>query len=163
MAKYEPTDEHGNCLFCTLVAGDIPSYTIWENDTHMAFLTPFPNTEGFSVVITKEHQPSAVLELPKDVYDGIMHASKEVAGLLKNAFEDVGRVGLLVEGLGIDHAHTKLMPLHKTAQLDEEWEQLHSNIDKYFEHYEGYLSSHDGPKKDAEELKATQQKILEAK
>ena len=44
-----------NCVFCDIVKGRVPCHKIWENDEHLAFLSIFPNTKGFSVVITKEH------------------------------------------------------------------------------------------------------------
>ena len=44
-----------DCIFCDLVEGIVPSHQIWEDDDHLAFLSIFPNTKGFSVVITKEH------------------------------------------------------------------------------------------------------------
>jgi diadenosine tetraphosphate (Ap4A) HIT family hydrolase len=60
----------------------------------------------------------------------------------KEYFDDVGRVGLIMEGTGIDHAHIKLFPMHNTSQLDEsKWKQFHSKDDQYFETYPGYISS----------------------
>ena len=44
-----------NCVFCDIVKGRVPCHKIWENDEHLVFLSIFPNTKGFSVVITKEH------------------------------------------------------------------------------------------------------------
>ena len=164
MAEYSTTDEQGKCIFCKIAAKEIPAYIIWESRTHIAFLSPYPNTEGFSVVIPKEHQPSAVLELPQETYQDLMTATKEVAGLLQEAFEDVGRVGLLVEGLGINHAHTKLMPLHGTQEVaNGSWKQYHSQIETYFDSYKGYISSHDGPSAKKKELENTKNKILAAR
>ena len=59
----------------------------------------------------KEHYGSDVLKMPDDVLQGFI-LSKKVAGILENYFEDVGRVGLIMEGTGIDHAHIKLVPMH---------------------------------------------------
>jgi len=129
-----------DCLFCKIVAGEIPSHRVWEDERHMAFLTPFPNTEGFTVVIPKEHMPSYVFEAPEDVVHSLMLASKEVAKLLDGKLEDVGRTGVIFEGFGVDHLHAKLFPMHGTRG---EWEKRLANIDKYFDRYEGYISSHD--------------------
>lgn len=46
-----------------------------------------------------------------------MIASKKVANILENYFDDVGRVGLMMEEAGIDHAHVKLVPFHGTENL----------------------------------------------
>ena len=42
------------CVFCNIVNGVLPCHKIWEDDEHLAFLSIFPNTKGFSVVITKK-------------------------------------------------------------------------------------------------------------
>src|SRR3989338_10535439 len=64
--------------------------------------------------------------------------------------EDVGRTGMIFEGFGIDHAHAKLFPMHGTKMA--EWQPLKSNVDKYFEKYEGYISSHNYKRADDQKL-----------
>lgn len=125
----------------------------------MAFLSIFPNTEGFSVVITKEHYPSYAFNLPEDVLTGIVLASKEVAKLLDDKLEDVGRTGMIFEGFGVDHIHAKLFPMHGTKL--PEWQPIKSKVDKYFEKYEGYISSHDYKRADDEDLSELAKKIRE--
>src|SRR3989338_6485804 len=71
--------------------------------------------------------------------------------------EDVGRTGMIFEGFGIDHAHAKLFPMHGTKM--SEWKPLKSNVDKYFEKYEGYISSHDYRRADDEKLAELARKI----
>jgi diadenosine tetraphosphate (Ap4A) HIT family hydrolase len=127
----------------------------------MAFLTPFPNTEGFTVVITKEHQSSYIFAAPDAVITGIVHAAKEVARKIDVAFEDVGRTGMIFEGFGVDHLHAKLFPMHGTKS--DEWKQRRSNVEKYFDHYEGYISSHDYKRADDAALAATAEKIKNVK
>lgn len=132
------------CVFCRIAAGEEPCHRIWEDENHLAFLSHRPNTEGFSVVITKEHHPSYAFEVPDDILVGLVLASREVGRLLDAAFDDVGRTGMILEGFGVDHLHSKLFPMHGTAM--EAWEPIHSDVDRVFEEYEGYISSHDGPK-----------------
>jgi diadenosine tetraphosphate (Ap4A) HIT family hydrolase len=146
------------CIFCSIAAGEIPSHKIWEDEKHVAFLSIFPNTEGFSVVITKEHYPSYAFDLADDVITGLFLAAKKVAKVLDAAFEDVGRTGLIFEGFGIDHIHAKLFPMHGTGNMTE-WKQLKSNVDKYFDTYEGYISSHDYKRADDEKLAELAKKI----
>lgn len=148
-----------DCIFCKIVKGDAPSYKIWEDSEHMAFLTPFPNTEGFSVVITKEHHPSYAFNLPDEVLNKLVLAAKKVAKLIDAGFDDVGRTGMIFEGFGVDHVHAKLFPMHGTKISD--WKPIKSNIDKYFEKYEGYISSHDGKRETDEKLKETVRKITQ--
>ena len=140
------------CVFCKIVAGDAPAHIIWEDEKHLAFLSIFPNTEGFSVVITKEHFPSYVAELPESVRTELFMAATTVAKHLDTALPDVGRTGILFEGFGINHIHAKLFPMHGTRS--DEWKQWKSQVKKYFDHYEGYISSHDADRADDEKLAA---------
>lgn len=147
-----------DCIFCRIATGEIPSHKIWEDEKHIAFLSIFPNTEGFSVVITKEHYPSYAFDLPNGVITGLFLAAKKAAKYLDAAFEDVGRTGLIFEGFGIDHIHAKLFPMHGTGNMAE-WKPLKSNVDKYFDTYEGYISSHDYKRADDEKLAELAKKI----
>lgn len=148
-----------DCIFCKIVAGQAPSYTIWEDEKHIAFLSIFPNTEGFSVVIPKAHYPSYIFDLPEEVMTDLVLAAKKVAKLLDAKLEDVGRTGLIFEGFGVDHIHAKLFPMHGTKMA--EWQPLKSNVDKYFEKYEGYISSHDYKREDDGKLSELAKKIKE--
>ncbi|OGI30806.1 MAG: diadenosine tetraphosphate hydrolase [Candidatus Moranbacteria bacterium RIFOXYA12_FULL_35_19] len=147
----------GMCIFCKIVKGEIPCHKIWEDEKHLAFLSIFPNTEGFAVVITKEHYPSYIFELPDEVLTGIVLAAKKVGRLLDAKLDDVGRTGLIAEGFGVDHIHLKLFPMHGTKLA--EWKPIESKVDKYFEKYEGYISSHDYKRADDEKLSILAEKI----
>jgi len=149
-----------DCVFCKIVAGEILSHKVWESDTHLAFLTIFPNTEGATVVIPKTHYSSYVFDLPDDVLNELMVATKQVAKLLDSKLEDVGRTGLIAEGFGVDHVHTKLFPMHGTADM-KDWKPIESRINLYFEKYPGYLSSHDAGREDDEKLADLAKKIRE--
>ncbi|WP_197734991.1 HIT family protein [Photobacterium damselae] len=41
------------CVFCEIVKGKLPCHKVWEDDKHLAFLSIYPNTKGFTVVILK--------------------------------------------------------------------------------------------------------------
>lgn len=148
-----------NCIFCKIVNGEAPSHKIWEDEKHVAFLTIFPNTEGFSVVIPKTHYTSYAFDLPDEVLTDLVLAAKKVGKLLDSKLEDVGRTGLIFEGFGVDHIHAKLFPMHGTVM--DEWQQRKSNVDKYFEQYEGYISSHDYKRADDGRLAELARKIRE--
>ncbi len=131
-----------NCVFCEIVAGKVPCHKIWEDDDHLAFLSIYPNTPGFSVVIPKCHVSSYLFAQGDNVVTALVLASKRVALLLDEKLEDVGRTGMIFEGYGVDHLHAKLFPMHGTGR-DSEFKPIASNVDKYFDCYEGYISSHD--------------------
>ena len=147
-----------NCIFCKIVDGKSPAYIIWEDEKHIAFLSIYPNTKGFSVVIPKKHYPSYAFDLDDNVLTELIVAVKKVAKLLDSKLEDVGKTGMIFEGFGVDHMHAKLFPMHGTSDM-KEWQQLKSKVDKYFEKYEGYISSHDYQRADDEELKVLVEKI----
>lgn len=146
------------CVFCKIVAGELSSFRVWEDEKHLAFLSNQPNTEGFTVVITKEHYSSYVVDLPKAVRDDLMDATMTVCALIDRKFEDVGRTGVIFKGFGVDHIHAKLFPMHGTADM-KEWRPFKSKVDKYFDGYEGYISSHCGQLANDEELTRVAEKL----
>jgi len=150
-----------DCIFCQIALGEAPCHKVWEDEKFLAFLTIFPNTDGATVVIPKEHYGSYVFDLPPEVYGDFLEATRTVGHLLDKAFEDVGRTGLIFEGFGVDHVHAKLYPMHGTAIVD--WRPLESEKTgahrKFFSEYEGYLSSADYERADDASLSALAEKI----
>lgn len=150
-------EENNNCLFCKFSKKICHSYIIWENQTHMAFLSIFPNTKGVTVVIPKKHLSSYIFDQDSNEILNLMLASKEVEQIILKKMPDVGRVALIFEGFGIDHLHAKLFPMHGTSFAKEEWKSISSNNTKNFEVYEGYVSSHDLKNVSLEEIKKVYQ------
>lgn len=148
-----------DCIFCMIVKGDAPSHKVWEDEGHLAFLSIFPNTEGVTVVIPKEHYTSYVFDVPEDVTEKLLRAARKVAKILDTKLETNIRTGLIFEGFGVDHLHAKLFPMHGTKQ--KEWAKIESTIDKFFTQYEGYLSSHDYKRADDEVLATLAKKLRE--
>jgi histidine triad (HIT) family protein len=161
MATYDATTKNNECIFCKIVEGTFQTPGIfWQDEEFMAFLSIDPNTEGFSCVIPKEHYGSDVLKMPDDVLQKFILASKKVAAILENYFEDVGRVGLIMEGTGVNHAHIKLVPMHGTEELKVgKWKQFQSGKELWFDTYEGWIASAGGPMADMEKLKELAEKI----
>ena len=147
-----------DCIFCKIVAGEAPSHKVWEDTDHLAFLSIFPNTEGVAVVIPKKHHSSYPFDLPDEVLMALMLATKKVAKLLDAKLDDVGRTAMVFEGFGVDHVHAKLFPMHGTKDM-KEWRPIESKVDKYFDKYEGYISSHDYKRADDEALKKLAEKL----
>ena len=139
------------CLFCKIVKGESPVHKIWEDEEHLAFLSIYPNTLGASVVIPKKHFDSYAFHMPDDELAKLTIKSAIVGRLLDASFDDVGRTAIIYEGFGINHVHAKIFTLHKTKG---EWKPIHTDYNKYFDHYEGYVSSHEyhGPNPDFAKL-----------
>ncbi len=109
-------------------------------------------------MIPKKHYSSYIFEQYESVITGLTIASKKVAKLLDSAFEEVGRTGMMFEGSGVNHLHSKLFPMHGTARL-KHWQPISSPASKFFEQYEGYISSHDSERADDTELAALAEHI----
>jgi len=163
MARYNSETEDKKCIFCEIANGRIPPIgdgAFWEDENFMAILSPFPNTKGFSFVLTKQHYGGDVLKMPNEALKEFIIAAKKVSKILMQNFQDVGRVGLMMEGTGIDHAHIKLFPMHGTEHMKKnEFKQYQSDVGTFFEKYEGYISSNDGPKADEKEIEELAKKL----
>ncbi len=144
------------CFFCRLIAGKEPARIVYEDAKHVGFLTPFPNTPGFTVLATREHVTSYVMDMEPARLAEFVASAQTLAKILD---EKLGtkRTGLVAEGMGIDHAHLKLIPMHGIA--DGEWKPVLSREHPFTEIYTGSLSTHDGPRMSDEELDAIAAKI----
>lgn len=151
-----------DCTFCKIASGELPSHAIWEDEKFLAFLSIYPNTDGVSVVIPKAHYPSYAFDLSDELLSQLVLATKKVAKMLDATFSDVGRTAMVFEGYGVDHVHAKLFPMHGTADM-KKWRKIESNLDKYFERYEGYVSSHDYVRADDEKLAALAKRVREVR
>src|SRR3989338_2928231 len=106
MADYKSTTDKGECIFCKIISGEIKTPGIfWDGDDFMAFLSTWPNMEGVTVLVPKKHYGSDVLEMPDEVLQKMILAAKKVSKNLIKHFDNVGRIGLVMEGTGVDHAH----------------------------------------------------------
>lgn len=146
---------NADCIFCQISLGEAPSFKFWEDENHLAFLNIFPNTPGTSLVIPKKHYSSYFAKLDEDILTSLMRATQKVALLLDEKFEDVGRTGLVFEGFGVDHIHSKLYPMHGTV-LDD-WKNIEIDRTDFYETYPGYISSHSAKRADDKELERVAQ------
>jgi len=144
-----------DCVFCKIAKGEIPSVKIWEDKNHIAILDINPNTEGMTLVLTKEHYDSDATDMPDKAYKELMIAAKKVAKLLETKLK-VKRVAIVMEGLGVNHVHIKLYPIYG---LNRKFEETWAKDKIYFEKYDGYISTKLGPQKSIEELNKVAKKI----
>ncbi len=144
-----------DCIFCKIIKGEIDSAKIWEDDDFLAILDVNPNTKGMALVLTKKHYDSHVFDLPDSIYGKFMDASKKVAKLLEKGM-NVARVAMVMEGIGVNHTHIKLYPLHGVGK---EFKKMWAKEKVFFKKYEGYLSTQLGPEADLSELKKLAREI----
>lgn len=145
-----------NCIFCKIAKGEIPSAKIWEDSNHVAFLDINPNVVGMTLVIPKTHFDSYTFEMPSKDHHALIDASQATAKLLEKSL-GVQRVAMVMEGLGVNHAHIKLYPIHG---LDEKFKEIWSKKRVFFEKYDGYISTELGPQRNFAELSALAAEII---
>lgn len=132
---------------------------MWENEKFLAFLTPFANTPGQTVVIPKTNPGDYIFSIDSQIYSEFLLAVKIVANLLEKAF-DTPRVAMVFEGTGVAHVHAKLYPLHgDLAGKTNIW----SKHTEFYPEYVGYLTTVEGPKMEHEKLVEIQTKIVAVK
>jgi diadenosine tetraphosphate (Ap4A) HIT family hydrolase len=137
-----------DCIFCKIVGGEVPCAKVWEDEEHLAFLDINPNTKGMTLVIPKKHFDSYVIDMEGEDYCKLMIATKKVAKLLDKKL-NVKRTAIVMEGLGVNHAHIKLYPIYG---LEEKFEEIWANEKVFFDKYVGYITTQLGPKVDIKDL-----------
>lgn len=146
-------------MFCKIVKGEIDSAKIWEDNEFLAILDTNPNTKGMTLVLTKQHYDSYAFDMPEEVYQRFMSASKKVAKILEKGL-NITRIAMVMEGMGINHAHIKLYPLHG---ITEKFKEIWAKEKVFFDKYEGYISTKLGPKVDISELKKLAEELKNKK
>jgi len=144
-----------DCLFCKIVKGEISAQRIWENKEFLAILDINPNTKGMTLVLTKKHYPSYVFKMPESVYKRFLVAAKKVGKLLDKKL-NVQRTAMVMEGMGVNHAHIKLYPLHG---IRKNFREIWHPKKVYFEKYPGYLTTQTGKMAKDNELEKLAKKI----
>ncbi|WP_372773673.1 HIT family protein [Mangrovibacterium sp.] len=102
-------------LFTRIVQGEIPAYKVAEDDNYLAFLDIFPVVKGHVLVIPKT-EVDYLFDLDDDVFIGLQLFAKKVAAGLKKAIP-CQKVGVMVLGLEVPHAHIHLVPMQSEADL----------------------------------------------
>lgn len=133
----DPNDDN---LFVKIIRGEIEQWRVWEDAKHVAFLTPFANTTGFTVVVPRKHLSSDIFSLDRQSYIELMRAAYAVGQHLKVAL-DTDICGMIFEGFEIDYAHVKLIPV-----LDGKTGLVPDTCEAPFQQtYQGYVTSLPGP------------------
>ena len=102
-------------IFSKIIAGEIPSYKIAENDRFLAFLDIFPLVEGHVLVVAKKEIDN-LFDMPEDILAEWLVFSKPIAKAIERAFY-CNRCGVSVIGLEVPHAHMHLMPINSSADI----------------------------------------------
>ncbi len=104
-----------DCIFCKFGQNKAKFVKIWEDKNFLAFLDHKPITEGHTLLIPKQHF-EYIFDLNDKLYDKIFKRAKQLSKPLKTALEAT-RIGVIVEGFGVNHVHIHLVPLKKGGEL----------------------------------------------
>lgn len=102
-------------IFSRIVAGEIPSYKVAENDKFYAFLDINPLVKGHTLVIPKQ-EVDYIFDLSDEDLAEMQVFAKKVASAIKAAFPCL-KVGQAVIGLEVPHAHIHLIPIQKESDM----------------------------------------------
>ena len=103
-------------IFSKIIAGEIPSYKIAENEKCYAFLDIFPLVKGHTLVIPKIEVDN-LFDLPRDYLSDLLVFAQPIAKAIEKAFP-CDRCGISVVGLEVPHAHMHLIPINSSDDLN---------------------------------------------
>jgi histidine triad (HIT) family protein len=103
-------------IFSKIIAGQIPSFKIAENDKFYAFLDIAPAAYGHTLVVPKL-EVDKLFDLPTDYLDGYLSFCQPIAKAIQKAYP-CNRVNILTIGFEVPHAHIHLLPMNSMADAD---------------------------------------------
>lgn len=104
-------------IFSKIIAGEIPSYKIYEDDVVYAFLDINPMQKGHTLVVPKV-EVDYLFDIDEKLFDRYMHRVRYVAQIIK-AKTNCKRVCVVVEGYAVPHAHVHLIPTNLPDDFDK--------------------------------------------
>ncbi|MEE1232769.1 MAG: HIT family protein [Phocaeicola sp.] len=102
-------------IFSKIIAGEIPSYKVAENDQFYAFLDINPLVKGHTLVVPKR-EVDYIFDLSDEELAAMQVFAKSVALAIQTAFP-CRKVGQAVIGLEVPHAHIHLIPIQKESDM----------------------------------------------
>ena len=102
-------------IFTRIINGEIPCYKVAESEDFLAFLDINPVAKGHTLVVPKK-EVDYLFDVDDDTLAGLMVFSKKVAHALDKAIE-CKRVGVIVVGTEVPHAHVHLIPFQRESQV----------------------------------------------
>lgn len=103
------------CVFCEFAAKRGKFVKLWEDKNFLAFLDYRPITEGHTLLIPKQHF-DYLFDMPDKLYGKMLKRTKQLSKPIKTAM-DAKRIGVIIEGFGVNHVHIHLVPINKGGEL----------------------------------------------
>lgn len=103
-------------VFTRIIKGELPARLVWSDDRSIAFLAIQPLAPGHTLVVPRQ-EVDHWLDLEPDLAKHLMGVAQIVGRALQSAFQPV-KVGLMIAGLEVRHAHLHLVPIRELHDLD---------------------------------------------
>lgn len=126
-------------IFSKIIAGEIPSYKIAENENFYAFLDIFPLVKGHVLVVPKI-EVDKIFDLPAEYLSELLVFAQPIAKAIEKSFP-CNRCGMEVIGLEVPHAHLHLLPINSSDDLNFTRHKLKLSPDQLKEVQEKILSN----------------------
>lgn len=118
-----PTD--GSCIFCKIVAGQIPSFKLLEDDKTIAFMDINPVNPGHALSVAKGHWPTVDV-IPPEVLAAVARTAQQVAKAVIGELKPIGVNLLQANGAGagqsVPHLHIHVMPRREGDGVRLNWD-----------------------------------------
>lgn len=118
-------------IFSRIIAGEIPSYKVAEDENYYAFLDINPLTKGHTLVVPKK-EVDYIFDLDDETLAGMMLFAKRVAAKIKREIACT-RVAVVVLGLEVPHVHIHLIPIQSEKDVDFNREKLQLTPEEFRE------------------------------
>lgn len=103
-------------IFSKIVRNELPSFNVYENENHLAFLDINPLKIGHTLVIPKK-EIDYIFDINSKEYDDLWNFAKIVAKGMRKVIE-CERISIVVMGLDVPHAHIHLIPFNNINDID---------------------------------------------
>ncbi len=129
-------------IFSKIIAGEIPSYKIAENEKFFAFLDIAPLVKGHVLVVPKAEVDN-MFDLPDEYLSGLLVFARPIAKAIEKSFR-CNRCGMEVIGLDVPHAHLHLIPINSSDDLNFTRRKLKLSPEQFKEVQEKIVAALEG-------------------
>ena len=107
-----------SCLFCRIVAGEVPAHVVYEDDGFLAFLDHRPLFAGHALLVPREHV-EAIWDAPPDLLSGLATATQRLSVAIRDAMEAEGIFNAVnnIVSQSVPHLHVHVVPRRRKDGL----------------------------------------------
>jgi histidine triad (HIT) family protein len=121
-----------DCIFCKIVAGQMPCFKLFEDDDTLAFMDIYPANAGHCLVIAKDHYPT-LFEISNKALAAVSRSISRVARAVNQALSPAGLNLVQANGSGagqsVTHFHFHILPRERGDELKLNWGAKPGNPD----------------------------------